>query len=89
MDKDIAEPLSHQRGFTFRGANSLLDYWLESWNKTHPLLDIGCGNCTNTYKAAERGITVYATESEQEPLKTLTEAHKNNKNISFSLSTFP
>lgn len=93
MDKGVgepsAEPLSHQRGFTFSVTNSLLDYWLESWDNCHPLLDIGCGNCINTYEALKRGITICATESEQEPVKALIETHKDKKNISFHYLHFP
>ena len=54
------------------------------------LLDIGCGDCTNVYRALEAGINaVCATESERESIKTLTEAHKDKKNISFHYLHFP
>jgi len=83
------EPLSHRRGYAFQSANPLLNYWLESWNNSHPLLDIGCGDCTNAFKALEEGITIYATESEQESVKTLAEVHKDKTNISFHYLRFP
>lgn len=88
MDEGIAEPLSHKRGFSFH-VNPLLNYWLESWDNCHPLLDIGCGNCVNAYQALERGITIFATESEQDPLKTLIETHKDKKKITFHYLHFP
>ena len=90
MEKKQFEPLSHQRGYAYHVINPLLDYWLTSWDHSHPLLDIGCGDCTNVYRALEAGInTVCATESERESIKTLTEAHKDKKNISFHYLHFP
>ena len=89
METAQFEPLSHRRGYAFSVANPLLNYWLESWNKSHPLLDIGCGDCTNAHQALKAGITVYATESEQESVKALTEAYKDEKNISFHYLHFP
>ena len=89
MEKDQFESLSHRRGYAYHVVNPLLDYWLESWNNVHPLLDIGCGDCTNSTKALERGITVCATESEQDSIKALTETHKDKKNISFHYLRLP
>ena len=89
MGKDQFESLSHRRGYAYHVVNPLLDYWLGSWNSVHPLLDIGCGDCTNSIKALERGITVCATESEQESVKALTETHKDKKNISFHYLHLP
>lgn len=83
------EPLSHQRGYAYHVINPMLDYWLESWYSTHPLLDVGCGSCTNAYQATEAGITVYATESERESVKALTKTHKDKMNISFHYLHFP
>ena len=88
MESGQFQSLSNQRGYAFP-VNPLLNYWLESWNKSHPLLDIGCGDCTNVRRALEAGITVYATESEQESVKVLTEAYKDKKNISFHHLHFP
>ena len=89
MENRLFKALSHRRGYAYQNINPLLKYWLESWNKSHPLLDIGCGDCTNARQAFEAGITVYATESEQECVKTLTEAYKDNKSISFHYLHFP
>ena len=89
MENRQFQPLSNRRGYAFQTINPLLDYWLESWNKSHPLLDIGCGDCTNARQAFEAGITVYATESEQECVKTLAEAYKDNKSICFHYLHFP
>ena len=89
MAKKHFEPLSHQRGYAYNVINPLIDYWLKSWNNSHPLLDIGCRNCTNAYQALEAGINVCATESAQESVKTLTETHKDKKNISFHYLHFP
>ena len=83
MEKKQFESLSHQRGYAYSVINPLLDNWLKSWNNTHPLLDIGCGDCTNAYQALEAGITVCATESEQDSVKALTDAHKGKNNINF------
>lgn len=52
-------------------------------------MDIGCGDCTNACQGLERGITIYATECEQEPVKSLAEAYKDKKNISFHYLRFP
>ena len=89
MEKSQFESLSQQRGYAFHVNNPLLDYWLESWDNVHPLLDIGCGDCTNAFQALDRGITVYATESEQESVKALTETHKDKTNITFHYLCFP
>ena len=89
MENKQFQPLSNRRGYAFQTINPLLDYWLESWNKSHPLLDIGCGDCTNASQAFKAGITVYATESEQECIKTLAEAYKDKKSISFHYLHFP
>ena len=75
--------LSHRRGYAFQSVNPLINYWLECWDKSHLLLDIGCGDYTNAREALNAGITVYCTESEQESVKTLAEAYKDKKNISF------
>lgn len=89
MEKTAFKPLSHRRGYAFANINPLLSYWLESWDNSHPLLDIGCGNCVNLLQAFEAGITVYATESEQEPVETLTKAYKDKTTISFHYLCFP
>ena len=89
MEEKQFEPLSHRRGFAFKSVNPLLSYWLESWNNSHPLLDIGCGDCTNARQALEAGITVYATESEQESVEALAKAYKDKKKISFHHLHFP
>ena len=89
MDKKEFKPLSHQRGYAYHVINPLIDYWLKSWNNSHQLLDIGCGDCTNVYRALEAGINVCATESEQECVKTLNEAHKEEKNLTFHYLHFP
>ena len=83
------QPLSHKRGYAFQATNPLLNYWMQSWNKRQPLLDIGCGNCTNACQAVESGITVYATESERISVEALAEAYKDNKNISFHYLRLP
>ena len=89
MEKKQFESLSHQRGYAYNVINPLLDNWLKSWNSTHPLLDVGCGDCTNAYQALEAGITVYATESEEDSVKALTEAHKEKNGIKFHYLHFP
>ena len=89
MENQQFKPLSHQRGYALQSINPLINYWLESWNESHPLLDIGCGDCTNAHQAIQSGITVYATESEQESVKALNEAYKDKKNISFHYLHFP
>ena len=55
----------------------------------YPLLDVGCGDCTNAYQVLEAGITVCATESEEDSVKALTEAHKEKNNIKFHYLHFP
>ena len=88
MEKKQFESLSHQRGYAYSVINPLLDNWLKSWNNTHPLLDIGCGDCTNAYQALEAGITVCATESEQDSVKALTDAHKGKIISTSTIYTF-
>ena len=89
METKQFKPLSHRRGYAFQNVNPLLNYWLESWDYSHPLLDIGCGDCTNASQALEKGITIYATECEQEAVKNLAEAYKDKRNISFHYLYFP
>ena len=89
MENKKFKSLSNRRGYAFQSINSLLNHWLESWNKSHPLLDIGCGDCTNAHQALEGGMTLYCTESEQESVKRLSEAYKDNENISFHYLHFP
>ena len=89
METKQFQSLSHRRGYAFQSINPLLNYWLESWDKSHPLLDIGCGDCTNARQALEGGITVYCTESERESVESLAEAYKDNRHISFHYLHFP
>ena len=88
-NSELFQPLSHKRGYSFQATNPLLHYWIQSWNKYQPLLDIGCGNCTNANQAVKAGIPVFATESERVSVEALAEAYKDSKNISFHYLRFP
>ncbi|MGI9283519.1 MAG: class I SAM-dependent methyltransferase [Endozoicomonas sp.] len=82
------DPTLHHAGYAFDVDNILLDQWLESWNSTHPLLDLGCGNCRNSRKAAEQGIKVVATEICEETLKAISGIQKN-QGIDFRFMKLP
>lgn len=68
---DPFQPVLNTAGFTFRDKNVLVEDWINCWNQQHPLLDIGCGNCVNSFAALESGAEVYSTEMVPETIETL------------------
>nr|WP_228550659.1 class I SAM-dependent methyltransferase [Endozoicomonas sp. OPT23] len=75
MNHDFS-PLNQRVGFTFNTLHVLLKYWLDCWDGSHPLLDIGCGNCLNSLQAAETGARVIATELNPKVIPELKEQHR-------------
>lgn len=65
-------PLDHSgAGVAYSVVNPLIDFWVDCWNNSAPLLDIGCGNCLNTLEALKAGTEVYATDIDRESLAKL------------------
>ncbi|AMO57970.1 hypothetical protein GZ77_19765 [Endozoicomonas montiporae] len=82
--------MAHPAGVAFSVTNPLIDHWLNCWNNTNPLLDIGCGNCHNSLKALDFGAQVYATELNENSLHLLQQEHKDKADrLSFHLAQLP
>ena len=82
-------PLPHQGGMAFSVTNVLINNWIASWDRKHPLLDIGCGNCHNSKKALETGATVFATEMDKAAIEKHRQTFQRGEQISFHYLKLP
>ena len=76
-------PLAHMGGMAFTCINILADHWINCWDNQLPLLDIGCGNCSNTKKALESGAQVIATEMDKGAVESHQQTYQDVNNLSF------
>ncbi|MGI9274364.1 MAG: class I SAM-dependent methyltransferase [Endozoicomonas sp.] len=90
LQKPSYSPLSHQGGVAYKVVNPLIHHWIECWNGSEPLLDIGCGNCLNASTAVDAGARVYATEMARNTVVELQQRYADRSpNLSFHFLQLP
>ncbi|MTI13423.1 class I SAM-dependent methyltransferase [Sansalvadorimonas verongulae] len=89
QDTTPYKPVSHTGGVTFDGTNVLVDDWIQCWDGSHPLLDIGCGNCNNAMKALESHARVCATEITIDTIHSLIAQFSLHPKLSFHHLVLP